>query len=484
MLEQNKIIKMKTLKINKIILLLIGLVVFNACVQDDEFSTPDTTVTEPELNGNVIELTAVAGDIGQLHGGEVDFENDEDFVMYDGEGPITYVQGYVISSDEGGNFFDEIIIQDKPENPTIGFKVLLDVNPLFIRYEVGRKVYIRLNGLYAGISNGVLALGELDGERIGKIPSSSENEVVQRSAEVATIVPFPLSIEEFTEENNDKTNLMIRLEDVQFKRSEAVGDDALTYAGEPSDEFDGERTLESCAGSASAVFSTSTFADFKGLKLPSGRGSMTAILSKDFFGEIFNVVINSPEDINFEDVERCDPFNIDDFNIVYEEDFTDGLAGWDVINTVGTEAWEADDFGGDFYARASAFQGSGNPAATMVSWLISPSFDFDAQADEQLVLEIADAFSDAGEEPLSVYYSTDYTAGSDPSTATWTEIGADQIAALPINTGFFDNEYDQTDLIDLSTVTGNGFIAFVYDSENGSISSTRDLGNVKIITPM
>ena len=49
MLEQNKIKKMKTLKINKIILLLIGLVVFNGCVQDDDYNTPDISIVEPDI---------------------------------------------------------------------------------------------------------------------------------------------------------------------------------------------------------------------------------------------------------------------------------------------------------------------------------------------------------------------------------------------------------------------------------------------------
>ncbi|WP_299115534.1 DUF5689 domain-containing protein [uncultured Winogradskyella sp.] len=467
---------MKTLKINKLILLLIGLVVFNACVQDDEFSTPNTSVTEPDLDGDVIEITSIAGDVAQLHGGGIDYDNDEDFVLYDNDAQTEFVQGYVVSSDEGGNYFEEIIIQNNPENPTVGIKVLIDVNPLFVRYEVGRKVYVKLNGLYAGISNGVLTLGTLDGERIGKIPSAQENDVIFRSAEQAMIVPMPLGIEDFT---NNRTNLMIELQDVQFNREQATGDNPLSYASEAFDEFDGERILESCAGPATSTFSTSTFADFKGLTLPSGRGSMTAVLTKDFFGEVFNVVVNSPEDINFEDVERCDPFDINDFDIVYEENFTDGLTGWEVVNTVGTRQWQANDFDGEFYARGSAF--SGGTILQMVSWLISPSFDFDAQADESLVLEIADAFSNG--DPLRVYYSNDYVSGNDPSTATWTEIGTDQILALPVNTGFFDNEYDQTDLIDLSGVTGDAVIAFVYDSNNATVSTTIDLSDVKILTP-
>lgn len=490
MTQQYKIYKMKTLKINKFILLLVGLAVFNGCVEDDDFNTPNTSVVEPSIPETQIKLmTALAGDLAQEQSANDDifdpqplnYSNENDIVDYVFEEEDVYIIGYVVSSDEAGNFFEEIIIQDDYENPSIGIKFLIDVNPLFIRYEVGRKVFIKLNGLSVGITNGLLTLGVNANGEVDKLSPVLENDVILRSNEIATLTPLTLEVGDFT---NELANLYVELLDVQFTRDEVLGDNPLTYASEQEDQFDGERTLESCPESgASVIFSTSTFADFKGLSLPSGRGNLTGILTKNFEGEDFNIVVNSPEDINFEDVERCDPFNIDDYDIVYEEDFTDGLIGWEVFNTEGTQSWTAADFGGDFYARASAFNGGGNPPAVMVSWLISPVFNFDAQADEQMVLEIADAFSDAGEEPLTVYYSNDYVVGSDPSAATWIEIGADQIEALPINTGFFDNEYDQTDLIDLSALTGNGFIAFVYDSNNQTISSTRDLGNVKILTP-
>ncbi|WP_179021293.1 DUF5689 domain-containing protein [Winogradskyella forsetii] len=474
---------MKTLKINKIILLLIGFVVFNGCVQDDDFSTPNLSFEEPNLE-NVRTLGSLAGDLAQEQNGfgseEVDYSNESDIVPYIFNDDDEYVSGYVVSSDEGGNYFEEIILQDKPENPTIGIKLLIDVNPLFTKYEVGRKIYVKINGLAVGISNGVLVLGSPAGSGVDKIPSQFENEFIERSTEVATIVPLPLNISDFTE---DKTNLMITLSDVQFNRNEVFDteNNLNTYASSELDQFDGERTLESCATGGDVIFSTSTFADFKGLALPSGQGNVNAVLSRTFEGDDFIVAINTPEDITFNNPERCDPVDISDFTIVFEEDFTDGLTGWEVFNTVGTRSWFAASFDGEFYARGSAFV-SGS-TVQMVSWLISPSFDFDAQAGEQMVLQIADAFSDAGEEPLTALYSNDYVLGTDPSTATWTEVGSDQIEALPINTGFFDNEYDSTDLIDLSAVTGTGFIAFVFDSNNATISSTRDLGNVKIVTP-
>ena len=154
MSEQNKLQKMKTLQINKIIILLLSLVVFTACVQDDEFNTPDTSVVEPNIPENAkVQISALAGELAQAQDNtSLDYTDEETTYSYTfSEAPI-YMEGFVVSSDEGGNFFEEIIIQDNFENPTIGIKLLIDVNPLFVRYEPGRKVYVKLNGLSVGIT--------------------------------------------------------------------------------------------------------------------------------------------------------------------------------------------------------------------------------------------------------------------------------------------------------------------------------------------
>ena len=125
---------MKTNKINKLTLLLISLLVFTSCVDDDEYDLPNLSVGEVELgpNDQVIDIDAVQGFFNQDNE-PYTFEDNPDFDIY--------TSGYVISSDEGGNFFEEIVIQDKAENPTAGIVVQIDVNPLYTLYEFGRKVF-------------------------------------------------------------------------------------------------------------------------------------------------------------------------------------------------------------------------------------------------------------------------------------------------------------------------------------------------------
>ncbi|WP_157957269.1 DUF5689 domain-containing protein [Winogradskyella tangerina] len=466
---------MKTLKINKLILLFVGLIVFNSCVEDDDFDTPNTAVEEPVLTGPVVQISSLAGELAQEQGnGSLDYTDEETTFSYTFNENDLFMEGYVVSSDEGGNFFEEIIIQDNFENPTIGIKLLIDVNPLFIRYEPGRKVYVKLNGLAVGITNGVLSLGALNGNEVDKIPSALENDVIFRSAEVQTLVPMPLAFADFAD---DKTNLFVQLQDVQFNRN-IVGDNALTYASEPSDEFDGERTLESCAGSSSVIFSTSTFADFKGLTLPAGRGNIDAILSKDFFGEVFNINVNTPEDVNLTSTDRCDPEFLECTGAsgggaaIFEEDFegfgTYASEGWDNINISGTDTdWFISSFSGNFYSRISAFS-SGNTEADV--WLVTPSINMDGTTGEELSFDVQANFDNGTN--LSAWVSTDYAG--DPTTATWTILDA----TIPVGPASTFGNFETVGPINISCVDGDMVIGFFYEGSDPSATTRYHVDNV------
>ena len=494
MLEQNKILKMKTLKINKLILLFLGLVVFTSCVQDDDFDTPNLTFQEPNIPATQLRtLGSLAGDLAQEQGNtELDYSDESSVVSYTFNENDEYITGYIVSSDEGGNFFEELILQDNFENPTIGIKLLIDVNPLFTRYDVGRKIYIKINGLSVGITNGVLTIGALNGSEVDKIAASQETLVIQRSNEVATIVPLPLSMSNFTD---DKTNMMIQLSDVQFNRDQVLDpeSDFITYASSQSDEFDGERILESCGSSATTVFSTSTFADFKGLQLPKGRGSMNAILTRDFFGEVFNVVINTPEDITFDDnAMRCDPIEIScglasstGSNNLFSDDFetqsTNSLIsgnGWTNFIEEGTEGWEAYSSGGTnssqgISARVGSFQ-SGD--ASSVAWLITPQIDLDANTGVTIQFETSNSFSDGS--TMDVLFSDDWD-GTEAgiTTATW-GILAD--AYVTQDDDFF-GDWFESGIVDLSCASGQIYVAFKYvGSGNADFDGTYELDFVSI----
>jgi hypothetical protein len=474
---------MKTINFYKLITLLLAMVVIVSCVQDDEYDVPSIEVAPANITGTVITISALNDLLVQEQNNNgnpvLTFQQDSDL----------YVSGYVISNDATGNFFEEIIIQDEASSPNAGVKVLVDVNPLYITYEFGRKVFVKLSGLTVGLDSGVLSLGIRNGSSLENIAEAQMFDYLVRDNVVAEIVPMPIGIADFSD---SKTNLYVRLNDVQFNRNEVLGDDRKTYAAEPDDQFDGERILESCETGASTVFSTSTFADFKGVLLPQGRGTLDGILTKNFFGEEFNVVINSPVDINFDNTERCDPNEVDcgiaattGANVLFSDFFetqTTGQAitgnGWTNYIEAGSQNWEAYfDDGTNASLGISARIGSFNSGdASSIGWLISPAVDFEAQDGETLNFKTSNSFADGS--TLEVLFSNDWDGDINTiATATWDVVSA----ATIVEDGQFFGDWISSGNVDLSCVTGNGYIAWKYTGSGvAAFDGTYELDEIQI----
>jgi hypothetical protein len=449
---------MKNLKIYKLLILIFATTMAISCIQDDDFDTPALTVEPPVLHGTEITIDALKQLLvtEQTNNGNDILTIEEDY----------YITGYVISNDEFGNFFEEILLQDAPENPTTGVKVLVNVNPLFATYEFGREVHVQLQGLAVGYDSGVLALGVRNGNQVDQIGEAQMTDYLKRDVTVAEMVPMPMNIADFSV---DKTNLFIQLSDMQFHRNEL----GKTFSAEETDSFDGERVLESCATGQTAIFSTSTFADFKAVTLPEGKGTMNAILTMNFFGDAFNVVVNSPDDIHFDDTNRCDPTEVDcglasttGSNVIFEDFFetqTDGQPisgnGWTNYIEAGTRDWRAffsssTNASLGISATIGSFQ-SGDDST--IAWLITPQFDFDAQDGETLNFKTSNSFADGS--TLDLLYSSDWDGNpANITSATWDIVPA----AYIVQDGDFFGDWFDSGNVSLDCITGTGYIALRY----------------------
>ncbi len=470
---------MKSINSYKIFTLHLVLVMVTSCIQDGEFDVPTQQMEIVDIDPvDIITIGALRDLLVQEmnnNGNEVLTFNDED------PDNNRYISGYVISSDEGGNFFEELILQDAAIKPSAGVKVLADMNPLFTTYEFGRKVYVKLDGLTVGLDSGVLTLGVCDGNKVAKIAESQVFNFITRDPEVADITPLELQIGDFNEE---LTNLFVRLNDVQFNRTEVLGDDPKTFAAEITDEFNGERLLESCADGARVVFSTSVFADFKALLLPIGRGSLEGILTYNFFGDMLNIVVNDPTSINFDNEDRCDPNvfvcttpggggeglyneNFEDFNTI--EDYED--AGWTNVNVSGgTIKWDLGSFSGNNYMQISGFN---TGEATIEAWLVSPEINMDATIGEELLLDIEAAYDNQA--ILTVWASTNFTG--DFNTADWLLLDV----IIPIGPQDAFGGFKNIGPINISCLEGSIHLAFFYKGSDPNATTRYHIDNIKII---
>lgn len=455
----------------KIAALFLFLGTFTACVQDDDYSTPVILADEPDVT-----VTNTFKQIKDMYAGDV--VNFSDGLV---------ISGYVVSSDQSGNFYKTIAIQndidgmdDDASNPRLGLKLLIDASDLFERFNVGRKVYIRLDGLAMNESrdgSGDYEIGlydETEFNELTEIPEYILNgysfgdvvypPAVERSLVTETIMPKVMNISDFTDAD---VNTLIQLEGIQ---SSNEGD---TFAGLPSDQYDAERTLFSCADNSTVTLATSTFANFKDEGIPTGKGTATAVLNVNFDGNAYILKVNNSSDLDFTE-NRCDPIFEENFeSYSYGDSITQN--GWTDYKEVGSKDFFAfdDSYSLGTSAKISAYN-SGDPSN--IAWLITPGLDMDAQTGEVLSFQSSNSFSDNS--TLELLISTDWDGvEANITSATWTALPGTIVA----DSEFYQN-WVGSGAIDLSGYSGTAHIAFRYTGgDNGTNQTgTYELDEFKI----
>ncbi|WP_010227464.1 DUF5689 domain-containing protein [Gillisia marina] len=461
---------MKRFKLFNWIGLLFIVLLIDACVKTDDFEVPTTNEVEDDFDGNFTSISAIKGNYNPTTATIYTFQNTD-----------TFVEGFVISNDEAGNFYKKLILQDKASNPISGIQILIDGTSLFETYEFGRKVYIKLDGLSLWFNNGVFQLGIQNRGDVVAIPQSLIDEHIIRSSTTAEIEPINLDIIDF---NENYRNLYIRLENVQFNRNLVREEKRFTFAAEVTDRFDGERQIESCVSGSTSFLSTSTFSNFKSLLLPQFSGSLEGVLSRNFFDDHFVIILNSPENLQFKNDTRCDPEFLKcgenetaGSKVLFEENFVgvsnenilDGR-GWTNVNVNGgNERFEDGILNSDRYIRISAFNTQENP---LEAWLITPGISLNNSNNEVLSFDIKASYDNGV--ILSVLITTDFTGN--PSTTEWQLLDAN----IPIGpTSQFGKSFINSK-IDISCLEGTLNVAFKYLGAAPDKTTTYDIDNIRV----
>ncbi|WP_394420495.1 DUF5689 domain-containing protein [Tenacibaculum mesophilum] len=273
---------MKKINLYKIFAILF-IAISASCVDNNDFELP--TIGPDKQYENLKSLDEV---IAQYNGNIVEFNDD------------TTIFGYVVSDDREGNFYKELVIQDKPENPTVGVVIKIDDANLGARYNIGRKIYVKLKGLALSKPYSAFEIGiKGTGNRTDRISANDYISKIDRSSEIVDIIPTTLTIGELTE---NQINTLVKIENLQ---SETKG---LQYAY-PEDNSYITRTMTSCETFEKIDISTSKFVSFKEYYIPDNKGSITAIL--DEFAGNYQLVLRNTNDINFTDEYGCNAPPID-----------------------------------------------------------------------------------------------------------------------------------------------------------------------------
>lgn len=443
-------------------LLLLG-ITSTSCVQNDDFDLPKITFEEPAITVN----SSIAS-IKQMYSSSSDTP-----VLIQGDSLV--LQGYVISSDKTGNLYKQLIIQDSPKNPSSGISIATNASDLYTLFEPGRKIYVKLNGLYIGeTAGGTISIGSLYQGQIGRMSKQEFENHIFRSTEVTEITPNLITLNQVSD---DYLNTLIQLENMQFP-SELIG---KSY-GNMDNTYNVDRPLISCKTKQIINMRNSGFANFKNQLLPKGNGKITAILGK--FNDEYQIAIRSTEDVAFTNP-RCEltddtPGNGGVLNLPFNQNFEKAisdqiidLTGWTNVNiNGGSERFKTIEFNTNQYAQISAYGTDENP---LEAWLITPAIHLPTiQQNISLSFDTKDGYYNG--EGLSVYISIDFSG--DVEAATWKKLHAN------LSSGSKDqyaNDFTFSGYIDLSDFRGKVIhIGFNYLGADNGITTTYQIDNIEI----
>ncbi|MCP9750863.1 DUF5689 domain-containing protein [Ferruginibacter sp. HRS2-29] len=204
------------------------------------------------------------------------------------------IAGVVNADDKSGNYYKQISIQDS----TGGITIRLDGNNLYTSYPVGRKVYIKLKGLYMGDYNSLIQIGgSIDNSgsflNVLAIPSALFDKYIVKGSVGYTVTPKVVTVAEL---NASYQSMLIQINNAEFLPS----DTAKTYADAVLQQSV-NLNAQACTGS-SIIVRTSGFSTFAGVNAPNGNGTLTAIYTT--FGSTKQLIIRDTNDVQFKGT-RC-----------------------------------------------------------------------------------------------------------------------------------------------------------------------------------
>lgn len=444
----------------------------SSCINSDDYDNPQSTNPENCVEPAITVTKTVAEVFAASTTAITQFKEND------------FIEAYVNSSDERGNFFKIVYLQTLEANP-IGFSIAIDKTTLFgANFYPGKKVYISLKDLYGAKVQGALAIGAAyqstptSAITVGRIAESEYAKFTFPSCSQVSEEQLvrKLSITDALKDAN--LNTLIELTDVQI---------ATAYVG---GTYYDEKDLANTAGGSTnrdivdladknVVLRTSSFANFSGNKIPEGSGSIRGILTK--YNGVYQFVVRSEEDIKLTNPRLTKPPVEVDFRSNFTETFESYTVGATVFppyvntQTVGTRFWSVKNFSSNNYIEMTSYAASGGVAAT--SQFVVP-VNFDAASTFSFDKEIRYMAGTA----LKIYYITaaNYNPSGDLDPTKFVDITSSFTGLVYPATGASQNNFTTAGTYSIpATLTGNGYFVIEY-SGSATVTTTIQVDNIKV----
>ena len=462
----------------KLIVTTVILATLSSCVNGDDYGVPDlsndcvTIAKTKEVSDITNSATATT----------VPYTTSETVV--------DYIEAYVTSSDEGGNFYKSISMMSL--DGLKGFSMPVDNYNLYTEFEPGRKVTIKLDkNRYFNKQHGSTVIGSSYNAGVGRVSGVEYKNVILRSCSDVNENDIKKNLTISAAKNDQYLNMLIEFNAVQFTDA-SLG---KKYYDATLNSFGGATNHEiSDQFGNKVILRVSEFATFASNAVPSQNGRIRGVMTK--YNSDYQFMIRTLKDVDLInprlEIDLSPPLG--GSAIVYSGAFTENFESYTAgsattgqrnfpkyINDpyIGSKYWYVATFSSNKYLVMSAFSSSASSQEQNNKTYFIVPVDFTAA--NSMSFKTQDRFNVGG--VLRVYHSTNYAPNGNIGNATLTNItsnftiasGTTSGTTVPfINSGVYNFP---------AGLTGTGFIIFEYTggySFNPDLTTTIHLDDIVI----
>jgi hypothetical protein len=452
----------------KLIITTVALATLSSCVNSDDYGVPNlsndcVTITKTKEVSDITNIATAT---------TVPYTTSETVV--------DYIEAYVTSSDEGGNFYKSISMMSL--DGLKGFSMPVDNYNLYTEFEPGRKVTIKLDkNRYFNKQHGSTVIGSSYNGGVGRVSGVDYKNVILRSCTDVNENTIVKNLTIAQAKNDQYLNMLIEFDAVQFTDA-SLGkkyyDASLNSLGgatnhEISDQFGNK-----------VILRVSEFATFASNAVPSKNGKIRGVMTK--YNSDYQFMIRTLNDVNLTnnrlDIDLYPP--IGGTAIVYDATLNEPFTSYTTTNqqifpkyindaAVGSRYWQRKVFGGNTYIQMSSF--GGTPEANRSLFIVPVNM---TAASTFSFKTLSGYYNGA---VLKVYYTTNYVPGTQITSATLVDITSSfTIPVGPANA--YATAFTSSGVYNIPAgVTGNGFFVFEYvGNGSGGATTTMQIDDIVI----
>ncbi len=393
---------------------------------------------------------------------------------------VDYIEAYVTSSDEGGNFYKSISMMSL--DGLKGFSMPVDNYNLYTEFEPGRKVTIKLDkNRYFNKQHGSTVIGSSYNAGVGRVSGVEYKNVILRSCSDVNENDIKKNLTISAAKNDQYLNMLIEFNAVQFTDA-SLG---KKYYDATLNSFGGATNHEiSDQFGNKVILRVSEFATFASNAVPSQNGKIRGVMTK--YNSDYQFMIRTLKDVdlinNRLDIDLYPP--IGGTAIVSDATLNEPFTSYTTNNqqifpkyindaAVGSRYWQRKVFGGNTYIQMSSF--GGTPEANRSLFIVPVNMT----SANTLSFKTKDGYNNGN--VLKVYYTTNYVPGSQITTATLVDITSNFTIASGSTSGYATNFTNSGTYTIPASVTGNGFFVFEYvGNGSGGATTTMQIDDIVI----